>query len=112
MNVQGERRDQLEDALANAGFCVPLRVLNKCYRQALADTGIPHLLVLDAPMIPKRDDYPYPHKRGSPKYNRDIKILRDITADYRSRMQPEYENEQQNVDETRKHALVIYSLFE
>ena len=109
MNVQGERCDQLEDALADAGFYVPIRDLNKWYRQALADTGIPHMFVLGAPMIPQRDDYPYPHKRGSPEYNRDVQILRDLTADYRSRMQPEYEKEQQTVDDTTKHAQVIYS---
>lgn len=109
MNVQGERRDQLEDALADAGFYVPLRALNKWYRQALADTGIPHMFVLGTPMIPERDDYPYPHKRGSPGYNRDVQILRDLTADYRSRMQPEYEKEQQTVDDTTKYAQVIYS---
>lgn len=109
MNVQGERRDQLEDALADAGFYVPLRALNKWYRQALADTGIPHMFVLGAPMIPQRDDYPYPHKRGSPEYNRDVNILRDLTVDYRSRMQPEYDKEQQTVGATTKHAKVIYS---
>lgn len=109
MNVQGKRRDQLEDALADAGFYVPLHALNRWYRKALADTGIPHMFVLGTPMIPQRDDYPYPHKRGSPEYNRDVQILRDLTAEYSARMQAEYEKEQQTVDETTKHAEVIYS---
>jgi hypothetical protein len=109
MNVQGERRDQLEDALADAGFYIPLHALDKWYRKALADTGIPHMFVLGAPMIPQRDDYPYPHKRGSPEYDRDVQILRDLTTEYRSRMEPEYEQEQQSVDDKTKHAKVIYS---
>lgn len=109
MNVQGERRDELEDTLADAGFYVPIHALNKWYRKALADTGIPHMFVLGAPMIPQRDDYPYPHERGSPEYERDIGILRDLTAKYKSRMEAEYEREQESVDETTKHAQVIYS---
>ncbi len=109
MNVQGERRDQLEDALVDVGFYVPIHALSKWYRNALTDTGIPHMFVLGAPMIPQRDDYPYPHERGSPEYERDIGILRDLTAEYRSRMEAEYEREQESVDETTKHAQVIYS---
>lgn len=109
MNVQGERRDQLETALVDAGFYVPLYELNQWYRKALLETGIPHMFVLGTPMIPQRDDYPYVHKRGSPEYNRDVQILRDLTIEYRSRMKNEYEKEQKTVTEQTKLAHVIYS---
>ena len=109
MNVQGEHRNQLEDALADAGFYVPVHTLNKWYRKALAGTGIPHVFVLGSPMISRHDDCSYSHKRGSPQYERDIGILRGLTTEYRSRMETEYEREQRSVDETTKHAQVIYS---
>lgn len=109
MNVQGERRDELETSLVDGGFYLPLFKLNLWYRKALADTGIPHMFVLGMPMIPQRDDMPYPHKRGSPEYDRDVSLLRDITADYRSRMEAEYTQEQLSVTPQTKHAQVIYS---
>ncbi len=51
----------------------------------------------------------YPHKRGSSAYDRDIKLLRDITADYRSRMEAEYSQEQLAITPRTKYAQVIYS---
>lgn len=107
MNVQGERRLLLEDALADAGFYVPLYKLNQWYRKALADTGIPHVFILGTPVIPQTDDYP--NKHDSPEYNRDRDILRAITADYRSRIDTEYNKEQQSINERTKRAHVIYS---
>jgi hypothetical protein len=109
MNVQGDRRDLLEDKLADAGFYVPLHSHNKWYRKALADTGIPHMFVLGAPMIPQRDDYPYPHARDSAEYKRDIGILRDLTTQYRSNMQAEFDKEQETISEDAKQAQIIYS---
>lgn len=109
MNVQGEDRDRFEAMLAEAGFYVPLHLLDKWYRQALADTRIPYIFILGNPMIPQWGNDEYPYERGSPEYNRDVQILRDITIEYRSRMQTEYDQEQQSVDETTKYAQVIYS---
>lgn len=109
MNVQGERRDSLETAIVEAGFYLPLYELNRWYRKALTDTGIPHMFVLGMPMIPQRDDYPYPHKHGAPEFERDTKILRDIAAEYRSRTESEYEREQSSVTPQTKQAQVIYS---
>jgi len=109
MNVQGDRRDLLEDTLVDAGFYVPLHAHNKWYRKALADTGIPHMFVLGTPMIPQRDDYPYPHACGSAEYNRDVGILRDLTAQYRENMQTEYDKEQELISDDAKQAQIIYS---
>jgi hypothetical protein len=61
------------------------------------------------PMIPERDDMPYQHRRGSPEYERDITLLREITTEYRSRLQAEYDQEQSAVSPETKHAHVIYS---
>ncbi len=49
-NVQGERRGRLEDALAAAGFFVPLLGANRWYRAALAATGLPVTMVLGRPI--------------------------------------------------------------
>jgi hypothetical protein len=99
----------LESALAEAGFYVPLLGLNRWYRKSLADTGIPHVFVLDVPWIPACDDMPYQHRLGSPEYERDMTLLRDITAEYRSRVQAEYDQEQSAITRETRHAHVIYS---
>lgn len=105
MNVQGDRRDQFETVLVDAGFYLPLFKLNQWYRKKLFDTGIPHMFVLGTPMVPQRDDYPYPHKHGSPAFIRDMEILRDITTEYRAK----YQQERQSVSPQTKHAQVVYS---
>ncbi len=46
MNVQGEGRNRLEQALVDGGFVVPLLRLKRWYRQTLFDTGIPHAFIL------------------------------------------------------------------
>jgi len=51
----------------------------------------------------------YPHSHGSAEYDRDDEVLRGITSEYRSRIQAEYEREQQNVTPKTKHAQIIYS---
>ncbi|WP_146118813.1 hypothetical protein [Blastopirellula marina] len=109
INVQGERRDRLESELVKSGFYVPLANLNRWYRQSLAATEIPHMFVLGIPMIPQRDDVPYPHKRGTPEYERDVGRLRDLTMEFRSRAEVEYAKEQSEVTNETKHAHVIYS---
>jgi hypothetical protein len=104
-NVQGERRDQLERALEDGGFVVPLLALNRWYRGALHATGIPHVFILGQPMIPRTGDY----ADGGPKWERDMARLREITAEYRSRLAIEQEAEQSRVGPDAKMALVIYS---
>jgi hypothetical protein len=105
MNVQGERRDQLEQALEDGGFVVPLIALNRWYRRALHETGIPHLFVLGQPMIPRTGEY----ADGGPKWDADMARLREISAEYRSRLQAEQEAEQSRIGSGARVAQVIYS---
>ena len=107
LNVQGKRRDLIEDTLVDAGFYIPLYQLNKWYRKALTDTGIPYVFVLGKPIIPQNKIYPY--KYDSPEYNRDKNILRNITADYLSKVDIEYKKEEKYLKEERKKAQTIYS---
>jgi SAM-dependent methyltransferase len=105
MNVQGERRDQLEQALADGGFVVPLLALHRWYRQALRETGIPHQFVLGQPMIPRTGAY----ADGGPRRDRDMARLRQISAEYRSRLPAEQQAEQQRIGPEARLAHVIYS---
>ncbi|HEY1378066.1 MAG TPA: class I SAM-dependent methyltransferase [Gemmataceae bacterium] len=105
MNVQGERRDQLEQALEDGGFVVPLMALNRWYRKALHETGIPHMLILGQPMIPRTGEY----ADGGPKWDRDIAQLREITVEYRKRLQAEQGEEHSRIGSDAKVAQVIYS---
>jgi hypothetical protein len=105
LNVQGERRDQLEQALEDGGFVVPLIALNRWYRQALHETGIPYKFILGQPMIPRTGEY----ADGGPKWDRDTARLREISAEYRSRLQAEPEAEQSRIGSNAKVAQVIYS---
>jgi hypothetical protein len=107
MNIQGKRRDRLEQVLVDVGFYVPLFKLNQWYRQALGETGIPYVFVLGSPIIPQTPDYP--HEVGTSEYERDRNLLGKITKEYRSRMEIAYEEEQSLVDDETKHAQVIYS---
>lgn len=109
MNVQGTRRDQLETILTDVGFYIPVANLFREYRAALTATGIPHLFILGMPRIPQRDDMPYPHKIGTPEYERDTARLRDITDEFRLRMEAEYQREQSSITTETKHAQIIYS---
>jgi hypothetical protein len=105
MNVQGERRDQLEQALQDGGFVVPLLAVNRWYRQALRETGIPHMFVLGTPMIPRTGEYAY----GGPKWDADMGRLREVVTEYRGRLAAEQEAEQARIGPTSKVAQVIYS---
>jgi hypothetical protein len=105
MNVQAERRDQLEQALEDGGFVVPLLALNRWYRRALHETGIPHMFVLGQPMIPRTGDY----ADGGPKWERDTARLRELGSEYRSRRQAEQEAEQSRIGPDSRVAHVIYS---
>jgi hypothetical protein len=105
MNVQGERREALEQALEAGGFFVPLTRLNQWYRKAVAETQIPHIFVLGQPMIPRVGEY----AGGGPKWETDMERLRKISAEYRSRMELEQQAEQSRMPPDAKIARVIYS---
>jgi SAM-dependent methyltransferase len=104
-NVQGERRDQLEQALEDGGFVLPLIALNRWYRRALYETGIPHMFFLGQPMIPQTGEY----TDGGPKWDVDMARLQKISAEYRGRLQLEQTAEQSRIGPDAKVAQVIYS---
>jgi hypothetical protein len=105
MNVQGERRDELEQALEEGSFVVPFAGLNRWYRQALRQTGIPHLFILGRPMIPQKGEYAADQAR----WEKDTARLREIDAEYRSRLQAGREAEQARLGPEAKVARIIYS---
>jgi Methyltransferase domain len=105
MNVQGERRNQLEQALEDGGFVVPYLALNKSYRKALQDTGIPHGFIMGQPMIVRTGEY----AGGGPKWDRDMARLREISAEYQRRLEAEQWAEQRRIGPDSKVAHVIYS---
>jgi hypothetical protein len=105
MNVQGERRDKLEQSLADGGFQVPLMALNRWYQKALNETGIPYMFILGQPMIAGIGEYA---DRG-PKWDMDMARLEEISSEYRCRLQAEHEAEQQRIGPDAKVAHVIYS---
>ena len=105
MNVQGARRNQLEQALVDGGFVVPHLRLNRWYRQALCDTGIPHAFFLGQPWIPRIAEY----ADDQPKWERDIDRLREISMEYGSRVKAELADEESRLSLDAKVAHVIYS---
>jgi hypothetical protein len=105
MNVQGKLRDQLEEALVEGGFVVPLMALHRWYRQALAETGIPHVFILGAPMIPQTNEY----AAGGAKWDADMARLRQISAEYKNRLASEQVKEQSQIGADAKVAHVIYA---
>ena len=105
MNVQGEQRDELEQALENAGFVVPLSQLNRWYHRALRATGIDYTIILGHPVVPWTGEY----EGGGPARERDMACLREISAEYESRLEIEEEAEQRRIGPDTKLAQIIYS---
>ncbi len=105
MNVQGERRDHLEESLEAGGFVVPLLAVNRWYRQTLRETGIPHVFILGTPMIPRTGAY----AKGGPRWDADMARLREIVQEYRSLLGAEQEAERKRIGPGSKVAHVIYS---
>ncbi len=105
INVQGEERTQLEQALVDGGFVVPLLRLDRWYRQALCETGIPHAFFMGIPWIPRTGEY----ADDEPRWERDMARLREIRVEYDSRVKAESKDEESCLDPDAKVANVIYS---
>lgn len=105
MNVQGERRDLLEETLVEAGFFVPLYELNRWYRRALQETGISHLFIMGRPMIPKTG----PYAEDGARWQQDTAVLRAISQEFFERAQAEHAAEIANADPEARTAMIIYS---
>lgn len=56
MNCQGAERDEIENALAEAGFVVPFFEINREYRRALQATGLPYAFVVGRPVLLRNDE--------------------------------------------------------
>lgn len=105
MNVQGTRRDLLEQTLEAGGFVVPFRSVNQWYREQLRDTGIPHAFVLGRPIIPSNaEGLSDQAARDAAKAR-----LRAITEEYHRRLEACEESERQRGSGEAKIASVIYS---
>jgi hypothetical protein len=105
MNVQGEHRDELEQALEDGGFLVPLAKLDRWYRAALRETRIPHAFILGRPMIPHTGKY----AKSASLRERDTARLHAIAAEYEARLEKEQEAERARIGPDTKVARVIYS---
>jgi SAM-dependent methyltransferase len=109
LNVQGERRTQIEDTLLQVGFTIPYSRSERWYRQALAETGIPHLFVLGQPFI-ARGDRRYKGRGGKRREEADQKCLGRFRAEYEERQRREQE-EMEAVwrDSHTRIAVVVYN---
>ncbi len=106
INVQGERRELLEESLVNAGFLIPFYELNRWYRNKLNDTKLPYVFVLGNPIIPWHGIYADDKNRRE----QDMEILREITNEFRERQQAELKFEQKKLEQPDgKLASIIYS---
>jgi SAM-dependent methyltransferase len=87
MNVQGNRRNLIEDSLIAGGFYIPFHKSERWYRAQLDTTGILYWMVLGRPQIPARDQYPPEH--FSKLAERDQQILDSLRVEYERRQQDE-----------------------
>lgn len=87
INVQGGRRDVLENSLIEAGFFLPFIDSERWYRGKLQSTGIIYSMVLGRPHIPPRGQYPAGH--FDEYAQRDRKILESFRTEYKTRLAAE-----------------------
>lgn len=108
LNVQGQGRTDMEDALLQAGFFMPGIEAEQWYRQQLDATGILYAMVLGNPVIPQWDQYK--GRGGKEQELQDREILRGFREEYIARRQANAERDKlafrEGVD---KLAFVIYS---
>jgi SAM-dependent methyltransferase len=51
LNVQGQNRKDVEQALTDAGFTIPYHEVTTRYRESLESTGIPYVFILGRPVV-------------------------------------------------------------
>ena len=108
INVQGSRRNLIEDSLIAGGFYVPFQRSERWYREQLDATGIVYEIVLDRPLIPRRGQYPAEQFREFAK--RDQEILDSLRVEYERRQQEEADEVNATTkDSTTIVAHVVYS---
>jgi SAM-dependent methyltransferase len=107
MNVQGARRDQLENALVAAGFFRPFHEAEKEYRQALAATGFAYVEILGRPMPVDETGHRQTDKDLAARARASFQPIQERLA---QRLEAERERESQRANDARtKLAVVIYS---
>ena len=112
LNCQGEIRDQIEEALVNAGFFIPFYELEKEYRKSLNATGIPYAFVLGRPVIPQVDIHGNPVERW---YDEDWRssskaLLREITVQFEQHKTEVLDEENRKFEsDNTKYANIIYN---
>ena len=108
INVQGNRRNLIEDCLIAAGFFIPFQKAERWYREQLNATGIQYVMVLDHPRIPIGGQYP--SNRFNEFAERDQKILDGLRAEYESRYKDEAaEVKERTEDPMTMVAHVVYA---
>lgn len=90
VNVQGVRRDMIEDTLVEAGFVVPYYKSNQWFRAALNATGIPHIFILRQPRVTHYDPR-YEDDGGQDRLQADQATLRSFIPEYQARLEAERE---------------------
>ena len=108
LNVQGQLRTQIENALSQAGFFMPNLEAEQWYREKLDATGIEYVMVLGNPVIPQWGQYE--GKGGEPQRRKDFATLGSLREEYRERLQANYQKDQETFrPDVDKLAYVIYN---
>ncbi len=99
-NVQGERRETLEQALLDAGFVIPLVESERWYRHAAQATGIEHAFVLGNPI-------PIGEQRNDDEAR---EVLRGLFEEYQTLRELEFERTKPLLEHSNtKIAQLIYN---
>ncbi len=85
-NVQGERRDRLEDALLDAGFTLPGIESERWFRHTVAEADIPHNFVLGRPWV-LRQDARYHGTKGAARLKADEELLHTFVEEFKRRVE-------------------------
>ncbi|MEP0265484.1 class I SAM-dependent methyltransferase [Dokdonia sp.] len=108
MNVQGEKRTEIENAYVRSGYFIANLEAEQWYRKKLEDTGILYVMILGNPMVPQWDQYQ--NKGGKEQEEKDKEILRSFRTEYQERLQVNYEKDKETYrPEIDKLAYIIYN---
>lgn len=109
INVQGERRNILEDSLRQAGFYIPFSKAERWYRKVLDGTDIPYIFILGNPIIPGYAEG-YNGFFGKRRLKKDTEKLRSFAGEYEKRYKEESEEvNAKEEDGVTKIAHVVYN---
>lgn len=108
MNVQGNKRTEIENSFLAAGYFLPNIKAEQWYRNKLEETGILYAMVLGNPMVPSWGQYE--NKGGKEQEEKDKAILKSFREEYVERLKKNYEEDKGNFKpEIDKLAYIIYN---